>query len=178
MAKDENNIFRSLILIVTAAALITGILVFGTETFAADADGATALFDFFTAGGSSVNSVSGTAISGCEIKVIYKKARKDAIMKTPGRTVGMRYSTDFGRTCKDIYANADASGDYEFVLRTGSGDRQLQVAFFTCDRYGHVYWDSNFGANYPINIVPASELLKRDRFNALEDGKLLVFGGE
>lgn len=169
MAKNDNNVFGTVILIITAVSLITGILFFGTPAFAAGADPAKALFDFFTAGGSCVNSVSGTAIAGGEIKVIYKKARKDAVMKTPGCTVGLRYSTDFGRTFKDMYVNADASGDYEFVLRAGTNDRQLQVAFFTCDRYGHVYWDSNFGANYPINIVPASELVKRDRFAALDN---------
>ncbi len=169
MAKNDNNVFRTVILFITAAALITGILFFGTAAFASGAGPATALFDFLTAGGSCVNSVSGTAIAGGEIKLIYKKARKDAVMKTPGRTVGLRYSTDFGRTFKDMYVNSDASGDYEFVLRAGYNDRQLQAAFFTCDRYGHVYWDSNFGANYQVNIIPASELAKRDRFAALEN---------
>lgn len=169
MAKNDNNVFRTVILIITAASLITGILFFGTPAIAAGADSAAALFDFLKEDGSCVNSVSGTAIAGGEIKVVYKKARKDAVMKTPGRTVGMRYSTDFGGTFKDIYANADSCGDYEFVLRSGVNDRQLQVAFFTCDRYGHIYWDSNFGANYSINVVTASELVKRDRFAALDN---------
>lgn len=172
MAKNDNNIFRPVLFIIPAAALIIFMLAFASPCFAASAIQATALFDLLKAGGSCVDSVSGTAVAGCEIKVLYTRSRKDAVMKTPGLTVGMRYSTDFGRTFKDMYANAGASGNHEFVLRTGANDRQLQVAFFTSDRYGHVYWDSNFGANYTINIVPVSELAKRDRFAALEARKL------
>lgn len=130
---------------------------------------ATALFDYDPAKNEYTNSVSGQPSTGSEIRIIYKKSRREKVLSPKNISIYLYYSTDFGKSFNKVFLTANKNGDYEHIFIPGPKDRQLQMAFCAYDRYGHDSWDSNFSNNYKLNIITASELEKRDKFAALNE---------
>jgi hypothetical protein len=130
---------------------------------------ATALFDYDPAKNEYTNSVSGQPSAGSEIKIIYKKSRREKVLSPKNISIYLYYSTDFGKSFNKVFLTAGKNGDYEHIFIPGPKDRQLQMAFCAYDRYGHDSWDSNFANNYTVNIITASELEKRYKFMALNE---------
>ncbi len=128
-----------------------------------------AIFDYDTRTGVYANSLNGTVFAGSDLKITYKKSRKEKLMPPKVSAIYIYYSNDFGKNFRKEFISATKSGDFEFILPTNKNDRQLQIAFCAYDRYGHEHWDSNFGGNFIINVVPASELEKREKFESLEN---------